>query len=206
MTAGSIYDTLFDNKVGQGAYQKTAYFLMGLIALSDEAEILSLSVILPTIKNEWKLSESEVSLLGSVLFFGIFLGSIFIGLVSDRIGRRSALLLSSAFQFLIGFSSCAVTSFAVFVIMRALLGFMIGCTVPLAVTFITEISTTASRGKGQVYIQAFFVFGMIYAMILSKIFLDGLDGGNWRAMLALGALPSLLVFLGTAKYINPKSE
>jgi len=46
------------------------------------------------------------------------------------------------------------------------------------------------------------VFGMIYAMILSKIFLDGLAGGNWRAMLALGAFPSLLVFLGTAKYIK----
>ena len=142
MSISYAFDTLFDQRIGQGSYQHLAYFLMGLVALADEAEILSMSIILPALKKEWILSENEVSLLGSVLFFGIFLGSVFIGIVSDRLGRRTALLFASSLQFFFGVASSFVDSFEVFLLVRGILGFLIGSTIPIAVAFITEISTT----------------------------------------------------------------
>mgnify|MGYP002621194493 FL=1 len=195
------FDRILDEKIGYGNYQRICYLLIGLIALSDEAEIISLSVILPTLKKEWNLDESQEELIGSVLFFGIFLGSLGIGLVSDKMGRRRALLISSGLQFIFGIASAFVENFKAFLLVRTCVGLMIGCTIPIAPTYITEISPTSHRGKGQVYIQAFFVIGMVYAMVLSKIFIGDLDSGNWRALLIFGALPSLIVLIGTWLYL-----
>ena len=46
------------------------------------------------------------------------------------------------------------------------------------------------------------MLGMIYSMIISKIFLNDFTVGNWRGMLVAGAVPSLIVFLGTLIYVK----
>ena len=195
------FDKIFDEKIGYGRYQRIAYFIIGLTALADESEIISLSVVLPRIRNEWKSDYSHEEQLGSVLFIGIFLGSAIVGLISDKMGRRSTLVISSLIQFAFGICSALAQDFTAFLIFRGIMGFMIGCTLPLAPTYVTEISPTRRRGKGQVYIQAFFVIGMMYAMTISKTFLQDLTKGNWRLMLLLAAVPSFIVFIGAWRYL-----
>ena len=198
----SIYDRIYDSTIRHGLYQKLTYTILGLAALSDEAEIITLSIILPVITREWGLSPQQQEVLGSVLFAGIFLGSIIIGFIADKIGRRKALLFSLCFQFIFAITAPLIQNYLVFLIVRSALGIMIGCTIPVVVSYITEISTSDYRGKSQVFIQVFFVFGMIYATIMSLIFMESFDNGNWRGLLLAGALPSLLVLIGTICFVK----
>ncbi len=198
----SAFDQILDTRVGYGSYQRIAYFFIGLIAFADEAEIITLSIILPSLKKDWNLSEAEQGYLGSSLFFGALVGSVLIGFLADKIGRKKALLISSGLEFAFGIGSSFVKSYHVFLILRFFLGMMIGCTIPIAPTYITEISPAEYRGKGQVFIQAFFVMGMGYAMILAKIFMTDINTANWNSLLFYGALPSLVVFLGTLFFLD----
>jgi len=196
------FDDIYDHRVGHGRYQRIAYFFLGLVAFSDEAEIITLSIILPAISKEWNLSETQQQLLGSVLFLGIFFGSLIIGPIADKMGRRFALIVSVSLQLIFGLGAVSIRSFNLFLALRALLGMTIGCTIPVAVTYITEISISSYRGKSQVFVQAFFVFGMIYAMIISKLFMTNLESGHWRNMLFAGAVPNLVVLMGILFFIE----
>ena len=161
-----------------------------------------MSVILPTLEKQFNLSDADQEILGSILFLGIFIGSVIAGFLSDRMGRRKLVLYTSICQFIFGIISAFVSAFSSFVVLRGILGIMIGGTIPIMITYVTEISPSSKRGKGQVYIQAFFVFGMIYAMLCASIFLQDLETGNWRAVLVMGSLPALVVFAGAVKYLK----
>ena len=135
-----------------------------------------------------------------MLFVGMFIGSIFAGPFADRFGRRLTLIIATLLETIIGAGSAFLPNFASFVVMRTLLGVMIGFTNPIAVTYTTEISTTEYRGKSQVLIQFFFVIGALYSSGVAKIFLGSFGEGNWQMVLVFSAVPSLVSFLGLIFY------
>ena len=198
----SPFDAILENRVGFGKYQYITYFFASLTHFSDGSEIVGLSILLPVLKNEWKISDDDQSILGSVLFFGILVGSILGGYVSDKLGRRTALLYSSIIQFVIGVLSTLVHSVSVFILMRGLFGLIIGFTLPLAPSFASELTPVNIRGRGVVFVNFFFSIGSFYAVIVGKFCLDSLNSGNWKAMLIWCSLPSLVVWIGTLIFIK----
>jgi MFS family permease len=74
-------------------------------------------------------------------------------------------------------------------------GLGIGISSVAAPTYISEISTPASRGKLVAMYQFNIVFGILIAF-LSNYFLQGIGGNNdWRWMLGVMAVPSLIYTL-----------
>jgi len=201
-TSLPIFDNLLESKVGFGRYQYIAYVILGCVLLSDGAEILSLSILLKVIQKEFQLTEQQQSQLGSILFVGILVGSLLTGLVSDRIGRRKTLLYASFAQFAVGVLSASVNDVYLFILIRGLFGAMIGFTMPLAPAFATEITPLEFRGKGIVLLNFFYTIGKLYAILIAVFCLDDLTSGNWRAMLILSSVPSLIVGLGTFFYLH----
>jgi MFS family permease len=65
---------------------------------------------------------------------------------------------------------------------RTLYGFIIGLTLPIGIIIITEITPKHIRGRALVIIQGTIILGKIYLLLLSLIFLDDLESGNWRAL------------------------
>ena len=198
----SAFDNLLENKIGFGRYQYIVYFVIGFVYVADGSEIIALSLLLPVLKNEWHIPDGIQSLLGSILFFGIFLGSLAAGIISDKYGRRSALLYSSFAQFWIGIFSAAVNNIELFIITRGLFGFIIGFTIPLAPSIISEITPMHLRGKGLVVVNFFFTLGKIYACFVAWFTLNDLTSGNWRAMLVFCTLPTIVVWFGTWKFLD----
>jgi len=198
----SAFDSILENKIGFGRYQYISYIFIGLTQFSDGAEIVALSVLLPVLKTEWHISEGQQGLLGSVLFFGIFLGSLLGGYVSDRYGRRQSLLYASLIQFIVGVLSTMVTSVNAFIFVRTLFGIIIGFTIPLTPSLASELTPVDLRGKGVVAINFFFSLGKFFAVVVAKICLDSLNSGNWRAMLIWCSVPSLIVWLGCWFYVK----
>ena len=72
--------------------------------------------------------------------------SAFWGKVSDKYGRRQALLLSGIYLFVYGILSAMAPNFTWILLLRFLVGFNIGC-VPQSVTLFAEFLPTKQRAK-----------------------------------------------------------
>ena len=165
----SVFDSILENKIGFGRYQYISYIFIGLTQFSDGSEIVALSILLPVLKNEWKISDEQQGMLGTVLFCGIFLGSLLGGYVSDKAGRRVALLYASIIQFFVGVISTLVTEITLFVLIRGLFGVIIGFTIPLTPSLASEITPVDLRGRGNSCHQLFLFLRKVLCCDRSQI-------------------------------------
>jgi MFS family permease len=117
------------------------------------------------------------------------LGRIIFGIVSDRYGRRSALLSS----ILLSASSTLLSGLSVgpydFGLYRLLLGIGIRGQWAVSMTLIGEVWPPDERGRAVATVQTSFPAGFIYASFTSLGLAEGL---SWRGLLMLGALPAAL--------------
>lgn len=75
-------------KMGFGRFQWLVFGYAGLGYFAEAMEIMILSFIGPQLRSEWQLSSTQESLLSTVVFAGMLLGSYTWGLVSDNYGRK----------------------------------------------------------------------------------------------------------------------
>jgi sugar porter (SP) family MFS transporter len=128
----------------------------------------------------------------SMALWGTVVGAIFGGIPTQKWGRKKVLIWIG-----ILFSLSAVgTAFApnpyIFSFFRFIGGLGIGVSSVAAPTYISEISTPATRGRLVALYQFNIVFGILVAF-LSNYFLKGVGGANdWRWMLGALAIPSVV--------------
>jgi MFS family permease len=117
------------------------------------------------------------------------LGGIVFGILSDRYGRRSALLSS----ILLSASSALLSGLSVgpydFGLYRLLLGIGIRGQWAVSMTLVGEVWSPEERGRAVATVQTSFPAGFIYASFIALGLGEGL---SWRGLLMLGALPALL--------------
>ena len=128
----------------------------------------------------------------SMALWGTVLGALIGGIPAEKFGRKKTL-----FWIGILFAVSALgTAFApnpyVFSFFRFIGGLGIGISSVVAPTYISEISTSAARGRLTAMYQFNIVFGILVAFI-SNYLLQGIGGANdWRWMLGVLAIPSII--------------
>lgn len=132
----------------------------------------------------------------SMALWGTVIGSIFGGKPTDKYGRKKILMLVGLLFTVSAIGSALAQDPYTFSFFRLLGGIGIGISSVAAPTYISEISTTASRGKLVAMYQFNIVFGILIAY-LSNYFLSGFGGDNdWRWMLGVMTIPSLIYTIG----------
>ncbi len=132
----------------------------------------------------------------SMALWGTVIGSIFGGKPTDKYGRKKILMLVGLLFTVSALGSALAQDPYTFSFFRLLGGIGIGISSVAAPTYISEISTTDSRGKLVAMYQFNIVFGILIAY-LSNYFLSGFGGDNdWRWMLGVMTIPSLIYTLG----------
>jgi len=196
------FEDIVDKKLGLGRYQIIVVVLLSLIFSADGIEISTLSLILPILKNEWKISETLQGLLGTVLFLGLFLGSLLAGFLIDKLGRKKTLEYVSLTQFILGIYSATLTNVYMFLLIRGLFGFLLGFIIPLIPTLCAETIPAEKRGKITVLVNISFSIGQFLASVIAWFCLDNMTKGNWRLMLAICSIPPLIVFFGSRRFLK----
>jgi MFS family permease len=132
----------------------------------------------------------------SMALWGTVIGSIFGGKPTDKYGRRKILMLVGLLFTVSALGSALAQDPYTFSFFRLIGGIGIGISSVAAPTYISEISTTNSRGKLVAMYQFNIVFGILIAY-LSNYFLSGFGGDNdWRWMLGVMIIPSLVYSVG----------
>jgi sugar porter (SP) family MFS transporter len=131
----------------------------------------------------------------SMALWGTVVGSIYGGIPTEKYGRRKTLLWIGILFSVSSIGSALAQDPYSFSFFRFLGGLGIGVSSVAAPTYISEISTPRTRGRLVAMYQFNIVFGILIAF-LSNYFLQGFGGDNdWRWMLGVMALPSLIYTL-----------
>ncbi len=131
----------------------------------------------------------------SMALWGTVLGSIFGGIPTEKYGRKKVLFWIGILFSVSAIGSALAQDPYTFSLFRFMGGIGIGVSSVVAPTYISEISTPASRGRLVAMYQFNIVFGILIAF-LSNYFLEGFGGSNdWRWMLGVMAVPSIVYTL-----------
>lgn len=126
------------------------------------------------------------------------MGSVIIGMVSDRSGRRMGVLLSCGIVALCGLASVVAPNFATLVVLRAGVGFGVSGT-SASLSLFTEMVPAAVRSDSLIYFMAFFSAGSALEVVLA--WAAEVIGGGWRLLLFLSVIPAILAFGLTAMFL-----
>jgi sugar porter (SP) family MFS transporter len=169
---------------------------MGGFLVGFDATVISGAV--PFIRDYFGLSGGAGSLkLGwavSCLGWGAMAGNLAAGMISDRFGRRTVLLLTAVLFLASSLTAALSTSFTVFVLSRICGGLGVGAAILTAPVYIAEIAPAGSRGSLVSLNQLMIVIG-ISVSFFSNYFLLSLGAESWRWMLGVQAIPAAVYFL-----------
>jgi sugar porter (SP) family MFS transporter len=128
----------------------------------------------------------------SMALWGTVLGSIFGGIPTEKYGRKKVLFWIGILFAVSAFGSAFAQDPYTFSFFRFMGGIGIGVSSVVAPTYISEISTSATRGRLTAMYQFNIVFGILIAF-LSNYFLKDFGGSNdWRWMLGVLAIPAII--------------
>ncbi len=133
----------------------------------------------------------------SMALWGTLFGSIFGGVPTEKLGRKKTLFWIGVLFAVSAFGSAFAQDPYTFSFFRFIGGVGIGVSSVVAPTYISEISTPATRGRLVGLYQFNIVFGILVAF-LSNYFLAGVGGENdWRWMLGVLAVPAIIYTIMT---------
>jgi sugar porter (SP) family MFS transporter len=128
----------------------------------------------------------------SMALWGTVVGAIFGGIPTEKYGRKKVLIWIGILFSVSAVGTALAPDPYSFSFFRFIGGLGIGVSSVAAPTYISEISTSANRGRLGALYQFNIVFGILVAF-LSNYFLEGVGGENdWRWMLGVLAIPSVI--------------
>ena len=169
----------------------------GLLFGYDTAVIAG---VIGYLKIKFSLSEAMVGWAASSAIWGCIIGAMFGGFISDKIGRKKALLITAVLFFVSAVAASFADSLTTFILARLIGGLGIGAASMLSPLYISEIAPAKIRGTLVSIYQLAIVIGinLIYFVNL-KIAGYGDEAWNveygWRYMLASGVLPAFIFFI-----------
>ncbi|WER50780.1 MFS transporter [Cupriavidus sp. WKF15] len=169
-----------------------ARFIIGIATLFDAFDNLAIAYVLPVLAPQWQLSTGQIGLLLSASFFGQLVAALFFGWWAERIGRKRALTGSILIYSLLSLACAFAWDFKSLLLLRTLQGFGIGGEVPVAMTYISELSRTHGRGRFVLLYELVFPVGLLAAVLVGAWIVPDI---GWRWLFVIGALPALLVFM-----------
>ena len=174
--------------LGVGRFQLPILIATGLTWSGDAIEMSVMAYVLPALKDEWKIPQAAADSFASVLFFGMLLGALPWGLLSDSFGRRVGWLSTTALTAIAGMLSAASPegSVGLLLVLRTAVGVGLAGT-NLGFALSSEWLPRHARGTLLMLFELFFVFGSALVVLLSWLFLS--KRGGWRWVLILSTVP-----------------
>jgi MFS family permease len=155
-----------------------------------------LTLAIPLINHQWHLSQKMEGLLGSSALFGAIVGALMSGYLTDKLGRRTMLMISIIGVFLFSATSACTWNINSLILSRFLLGICISSNYPVAASYLAE--TMAVKKRGRKFCQAMLVncIGAVAGVVTSYLILCIYKNVSaWRLMLALPCIPAVWAFI-----------
>lgn len=151
----------------------------------DGFDVLSISFASPGIAREWGIDRAALGIVLSMELIGMAAGSVWLGQMADRIGRRPTAIGCLVIMALGMLSTTHVGSIETLAATRLLTGLGIGGMLATTNAFVAEYSNDRWRGAAVAIMAAGYPLG---AVVGGSIASSLLQAGSWREVFYLGAM------------------
>lgn len=167
-------------------------FSCWLAILAEGYDIGVIGAALPAIADDraWSLSPVELGGLASWALVGMLIGALFIGTLSDRVGRKRMLLASIAIFTVTQLCAALSPTPELFGAFRFLGGLGMGGAVPVAAALTIEFSAPKKRALNYGIMYSAYSLGIVVSALVAMALLPTL---GWRWVIAIGAVPVILI-------------
>lgn len=140
-------------------------------------------------------------LLAAGSMFGILFGSMFTGMISDRIGRRKLYTLLMMLSALVGVSQFFISNLVMLVAIRFILGMLVGADYAVSISYLNEWTSPKRNGAMLGWLLVFWAIGYTLSYIAGVVikYAFGIEagvGGNlWRWVICSSTMPAVIALI-----------
>ncbi|KUI97168.1 sugar porter family MFS transporter [Vibrio sp. MEBiC08052] len=184
-------------KTGTNVIHLTLVVALGGLLFGYDTAVISGAV--EALQNYFQLTATELGFAASSALIGCVLGAALAGYVSNRHGRRGALIIAALLFLISAIGSAIPQHYWTFVIYRIIGGVGVGIASMVSPMYIAEVAPPARRGGLVAWNQFAIIFGMLVVYFVNYgIALMGSDNWlndvGWRYMFASEVIPAILFF------------
>lgn len=161
--------------------------MVGLNAL-DGFDVLSISFASPGIAKAWSIDRAALGLVLSMELIGMAVGSLALGRMADRLGRRATILSCLGVMAVGMLGASSASGVVILSAWRLLTGLGIGGMLAATNAAVAEVSNTARRPFAVVVMAAGYPVGTIVGGSISAYLLRSFE---WPAVFQFGAVATL---------------
>lgn len=165
--------------------------IMGSATFFDAFDALSLAFVLPVLIGMWNLSPAQIGLLIGSGYIGQAVGAIFFGWLAERRGRVFSAKWTVFLMSIMSIACVFSGNFMALFIFRFIQGIGVGGEVPVAASYINELSRAQGRGRFFMLYEMIFPLGL---MISAQIGAFVVPSFGWKWMFLIGGIGGLIVF------------
>ena len=176
-------------RLGSGRFQLVVLTAAGLCFAADAMQVILLSFLSEVLRIEWNLNVEETAFITSILFIGAIFGTLTLGPLADKKGRKPIFLLAASIISSFGVAVAMVNSYWALLATLFMVGFGVGgLTVPFDI--LAEILPASRRGKNLLVIEYFWTVGVLFVVCIAYYTLgDGNKTGSWRIFVVICTIP-----------------
>jgi MFS transporter, putative metabolite:H+ symporter len=167
-----------------------ARIIVGSATFFDAFDALSMAYVLPVLAHLWALSQQQVGLLIGASYVGQVIGALVFSRLAQTHGRIRSAAAAVAIMSILSLGCAMADGFLVLIACRFVQGIGVGGEMPVAATYIGELSRAEGRGRYFLLYEMIFPVGLMAAGQIGTWLVPVL---GWKVMFLIGGLPGLVV-------------
>jgi MFS transporter, putative metabolite:H+ symporter len=167
-----------------------ARLIVGSATFFDAFDALSLAFVLPVLVRLWTITPAEIGWLIATGYLGQFVGALVFGALAERQGRIRSVAGATALMSLMSIACALAGNFGTLLTLRLIQGIGVGGEMPVAATYINELSKARGRGRFFLLYELIFPIGLMATGQIGAVLVPTL---GWQVMFLIGGIPGLVV-------------
>ncbi|ANE05141.1 MFS transporter [Corynebacterium crudilactis] len=206
---GGLTGSEIENKgltiLGISGRRLAAVLIGWFFVIFDGYDLIVYGTVQSALAREWDLNSATLGTIGSTAFFGMAIGAVFIGRLSDRVGRKAAVigsvLILSIFTMLCAFAPNPW----VFGALRFIAGLGLGGLVPSVNAMTSDLVPRKTMSAWATVMMSGVPIGGSIAAVLALSVVPSSEEWGWRFMFLIALIP-LVIGLPIAMKVIPSDK
>jgi len=151
---------------------------------------LAIASALPVLMGLWQMSAGDVGIILGASYVGQLIGALLFGWLAEKIGRLPVLTITVVIFTVMSFLTIFAWDAQSLAWMRLLQGIGLGGEVPVAATFINELTSARRRGRYFTLYECAVPAGLLLAGVAGLLLVPVF---GWQSVFIFGALPGIVI-------------
>lgn len=169
-----------------------ARLLIGLATFFDGFDVIAIAATLPLLIANWSLTPGQIGFLIAAPSVGQLVGALVFPALAERFGRLRSVGWSAGIIGLMSIACGFAPSFEIFALLRIVQGLGLGGELPVAATYINEVTRAHGRGRFVLLYEVVFPIGLMVSNAVGAWLVPRF---GWEVMYFLGGVPLVLFFV-----------